>query len=259
MTIATPSTRPQKLAIIHLLGWMVGVGAVLAIDRLGAPLNGSQGQHQLHDQLIHLGFGLTYGTAISGLALFLWRWRSGSGPAPSQPGHWLLIFGGLGLVIDKGVALVVLLGPILLHLPRRSFGDWAIHQLACWNIAALIVLVSAFHMLAACPWHVFVWTALAFFLANAAFVGVRILAAYGVVQGNWPTELGIASRLIGQSCCVLALAAAEGIDRWQRRSRDWLHAVGICAALSLASLDIASTPTAPGCCGDKLSSFAPPN
>ena len=212
---------------------------MLAIDRLGAALNGSQGKRQLHDQLIQLGFGLTYGTTISGLALFLWRWRSGSGPAPSQPGHWLLIFGGLGLVIDKGVAMVIHLGPMLLKHPHGWFGYWAMHRIACWTIAALIVLVFAFRMRAARPWHLFVWTALAFFLANAAFVLVHVLVSYAVVRGTWTIEIDIASRLIGQSCCVLTLAAAEGIDRWQRRSRDWLHAVGICAALSLASLDIA--------------------
>src|SRR5687767_9409788 len=95
---ANSNQRGNRLGVIHFLGWMLGCAVVLAIVRLGA----APGNPTLADSLRQLGYGLTYGTAASGLGLFLWRWRTGSGSGPTQPGHWLLVFGGIGLLLDLG-------------------------------------------------------------------------------------------------------------------------------------------------------------
>ena len=90
MDVATRPNRRSRLGIVHFLIWMSGCGVVLAIYRLNTPAQASLAQ-----SASQLGYGLAYGTAASGLALFLWRWRTGSGPLPAQPGHWLLVFGAV--------------------------------------------------------------------------------------------------------------------------------------------------------------------
>ncbi|MEX2176536.1 MAG: hypothetical protein WD872_19380 [Pirellulaceae bacterium] len=92
--------RPQKLAIVHLLGWTLGVAAVLGLYRAVMDLSGLPAEWQLGARLSQLGFGLAYGTALAGMGLFVWRWARGIGPGPSQPGHWLLVLGGVGLLTD---------------------------------------------------------------------------------------------------------------------------------------------------------------
>jgi hypothetical protein len=235
-----PSTRPQRLAIIHLLGWMVGVGAVLAIYRLGDALLGFKGQRTLFDQFVQLGFGLTYGTAISGLALFVWRWRRGSGSLPTQPGHWLLVFGGLGLLIDVGVAFAVNVGPMAFGYKYAGldYWSWYTHQLVGWSIAGLIAAVVATKMQAAWRWHVVAWTVLAMTVANAAAMVTELLGVQGILRGNWTYDVALAVRLVGEVCCVMAIAAAEFNDRRRGLPRDWLHLGGVCMALGLAVVDL---------------------
>jgi hypothetical protein len=236
----SPGARPQKLAIIHLLGWMVGVGAVLAIYRLGDALIGFAGQRTLFDQLIQLGFGLTYGTAISGLALFVWRWRRGTGSLPTQPGHWLLVFGGLGLLIDVGVAFVVNVGPMLFGYKYAGldYWSWYLHQLIGWSIAALIAALVVANLRAARWWHIVSWVVLAMALANAAAMVTELLGVQGILRGNWTYDVALAVRLVGEACCVIAITAAEISDRRRGLPRDWLHLGGICTALGLAVVDL---------------------
>src|SRR5262245_4512151 len=130
-SFATSTTSP-RLGIVHFLGWMVGVGIVLAIYRAATEWNELPEEVDLTQRLIQLGFGLAYGTAASGLGLFVWRWTRGTASGPTQPGHWLLVFGGIGLVIDVGLA-AALEGYAWLANPRNAYGigafeTWSKHQ-----------------------------------------------------------------------------------------------------------------------------------
>lgn len=111
--IDTPPPR-NRLGIIHLLGCTLGCAAVLAVYRANAPAAPT-----LLQSLWQLGMGLAYGVAASGLVLFLWRWWTGSGPAPSQPGHWLLVFGGVGWLLDFTTSAVHLSA---LRIMERYYG-----------------------------------------------------------------------------------------------------------------------------------------
>src|SRR4029079_1822087 len=123
----------SRLSIIHLLGWMLGCGVVLAMIRIAGDAN-----RDLSVQLRQLGLGLAYGTAISGLVLFLWRWRTCSGPGPTQPGHWLILFCGIGFLVDVGLSGI--LEPLRwLNLLRWDVGF--LHEALGWSVASLIGIV----------------------------------------------------------------------------------------------------------------------
>jgi len=142
---ATP-TRQSRLAIIHLLGWMVGIGAILAVFRATTDDLDYPEEWLPFLRMQQLGFGLAYGTAISGVGLFIWRWFRSRPGGPSQPGHWLLIFGGIGLVLDltttHGMKLALLWSGTGWELTH--FGAWLFYQAALWWCAAVIATTILF-------------------------------------------------------------------------------------------------------------------
>lgn len=232
----------QRLAIVHFLGWMLGVGAVLAIYRAATQLTEPTREVELSQRLIQLGFGLAYGTAVSGLGLFLWRWWRGTGSGPTQPGHWLLVFGGIGLVIDVVVAAVVyavIMSRSGYELGMLDFRAWSNHQIIAWSIAALIASVVLIRLRAAWWWRVVVVVVLVMTFANVAAIIVYVLGAQGVFAGAWPYDISLFVRVAGALACVAAIGFAETCDRRQGHLRDWLHATGLLMALSLASVDLA--------------------
>src|SRR4030095_8809791 len=94
----------------------------------------------------------------SGLGLFLWRWWRSTPGRPTQAGHWLLIFGGLGLGIDL---LSTNLMKLALHysgtgLDITHFGAWLFHQASVWWLAAVIATIVLARLHDAGPW----WSAM---------------------------------------------------------------------------------------------------
>ena len=225
--LSSPTTR---LGIIHLLGWMLGCGAVLAIYRLNMPATPT-----LPDLLRHLGLGLAYGTAASGLGLFLWRWRTGSGPAPTQPGHWLLIFGGLGMLIDMGTT-----APYLLALKlgvREAFVWWLCQQLAAWSIATLIGLVVLTRLRGASrTWTTAAWI-IVFALGLNAAADITSLIGIRFSAGTWTWYLPIGAHLASVALALPPIWGAELADRLRGVPRDWLHYTGIASVSILAVVD----------------------
>jgi len=237
------STKPAaRLGIVHFLGWMIGVSAVLSLYRAATAWSDRPQDVDLTQQLIQLGFGLAYGSAVSGLGLFLWRWWRGTGSGPTQPGHWLLVFGGIGMVVDFGLAvsiqaLAIATGATT-DLGTMSFEVWSRHQFSGWTIAAMITGIILVVLRAAWWWRAVVIVALIMCLANLAAMIVYVLATKGVFAGSWPYEVSMWVRVSGSLACLVAIGMAEFRDRRLRLPRDWLHAFGIVTALSLAAVDL---------------------
>jgi len=239
-TVAQPPA--QRLAIVHFLGWMLGVGAVLAIFRAATQLTEPTREVELSQRLIQLGFGLAYGTAVSGLGLFLWRWWRGTGSGQTPPGHWLLVFGGIGLVIDVGVAALVY--AVVMSQSGTDYGilafqAWSNHQIIGWSIAASISSIVLIRLRAAWWWRAVVIVVFVMTIANAAANVLYVLGANGVFAGTWPYDISQFVRVAGAITCVAVIGFAETCDRRQGHWRDWLHSVGLLMALSLASVDLA--------------------
>jgi hypothetical protein len=242
------NTPPQndRLRIIHLLGWMLGCSLALAMQRAQASSD------PLPLPLVHsvrrLGLGLAYGTALSGLGLFLWRWRTQSGPGPTQPGHWLLIYGGARFLIvffsGAIVKLVTHVAPsnVLPSLFSQAISGWITTAIGIvfvlrirdaprlWKAtAALIVLSIGMSAIA-----------LTHMATNL------ILLSRGVRNAYFPlffATLAIAAYLmllIGPLLWLGCMWCAVAVDRFNRTPRDWLHVSGVVAISGLVIVDIGS-------------------
>jgi hypothetical protein len=243
----TVTPKPQKLAIVHLLGWMLGVGTVLAIYRAGAAVQDLPPEQALSIQLGQLGLGIAYGTAISGLGLFLWRWLRGHGHGPTQPGHWLLVLGGAGLVLDFGSTAAVKAGLWLSGsgIDIRHFGAWTGHQALVWSLASLIagcVVLGLLRRNDAPIW----WTGMAIatlfaLSANAAAYLASLWGFFAGVGGNWVWIVPQTIRVVSESVTIAMLLWAVIADRRAGLARDWLHAGGVAAGLGLGLVDMAMT------------------
>jgi len=212
---------------------MSGCGVVLAIYKANTPA-----QPSLFQSAWQLGFGLAYGTAASGLALFLWRWRTGSGPLPTQPGHWLLIFGAVGLVIDVTTSAAFLLG-VRLGL-AQTFAAYLYQQLAAWGAGTLIGLIVLLHLRSASPF----WTAAAVILVTAiglnAVADVACLLGIATRSGTWTYYVPLWTQMATTALGVTAIWSAELTDRISRVPRDWLHLAGIAAISGLGLVNLAT-------------------
>ena len=146
-----------------------------------------------------LGFGLAYGTALGGLALFLWRWWRGTGSGPTQPGHWLLVFAGLGFCLD----LVAMAAAETIVFLWTGFSDghrvWNLHQCLGWSLGAIAALVVLCNLRkAANGWIIvtallFVGMSLAALQHIVSFVAVELGAvdhAAPSIEASAPTRTG---------------------------------------------------------------------
>jgi hypothetical protein len=239
------AVRPAspRLGIIHLLGWMLGVGAVLAIFRATTDTTGYPPDWLPFVRMQQLGFGLAYGTALSGLGLFLWRWWRGLPGGPSQPGHWLLVFGGLGLVIDVLTTYAI---KLVLHWSDTEFdltyfGAYLFYQATVWWWAAAVGAVFLARLRGATRG----WTAMtvATVLTLTLNSLVTTLSFYGFMQGaagTWMWQVPIMVRIATTLIVLPILWTAEIADRRRRAGRDWLHGVGVYAISGLGLVDLAS-------------------
>jgi hypothetical protein len=226
--------RQSRLGIIHLLGWMLGCALVLAVLKAIGDYSNVPEQFVFRDRLVRLGFGLAYGTAFSGLGLFLWRWRTGRGPGPTQPGHWLLLFGGIALIIDLGAAgSVVCLFPLL----RAKVNDWRFHlwhQTIGWSIAMAIAVSTLVRLRDASR----LWTAFAGITATMLAVNwaANVVSLYGLshgARGQWLWYLPQYAVAALPVVVLPLLGLAEIADRIHGAQRDWLHGGGIAAITAL--------------------------
>jgi len=228
---ANSPNRTSRLGVIHFLIWMAGCGAVLAIYRLNAPAHPT-----LEDALRQLGLGLAYGTAASGMGLFLWRWRTGSGPLPTQPGHWLLVFGAIGMALDFATSGVYLTA---LHLGLRvTFVGYLFQQLAAWGTATLIGVAVLARLRASAA-----WTA----AASIVVIGISLIAAADVASllgiavgsGTWTYYAPVWAHVVVTALVLPGIWAAELSDRLRGIPRDWLHLAGIASTSVLGLVNIA--------------------
>jgi hypothetical protein len=237
-TDAPLATRAPRLGIVHLLGWTLGVAVVLGIYRAA---NAWHSQDSIAPSMSPwaLGFGLAYGTALGGLGLFLWRWWRGTGSGPTQPGHWLLVFAGLGFCLDLFAMAAAEAIVYLWTGTIDGFRTFNLHQCLGWSLGALVALVVLCRLREASVGWIVV-TALLFVAMSLAAMQhiISFVAAEAGALGSWTWQVPLVGKTIGVSIVLAALVVAEIADRRHGRPRDWLHAGGILAVtlLSLAEL-----------------------
>ena len=224
MDVGDQTDRQSRLQIIHLLGWMLGCALVLAVLKAIGDYSNVPEQFLFRDRLVRLGFGLAYGTALSGLGLFVWRWRSRCGPGPSQPGHWLLLFGGVALIIDLGTAGGMLCLFRLLGMRENDLRLHLWYQAIGWSIALEIAVATFVRLRGASGlWTAFAAITTIMLAMNAA---ANMVSLYGLAHGARGQWLWYIPNYAIAALPVVVLPflwAAEIADRLRGAKRDWLH------------------------------------
>lgn len=242
------SPKAQPLAIVHLLGWTLGVGVVLAIYRIITDDSDYPPEFLWRVRLWQLGYGFFYGTAVSGMGLFLWRWIRG-GPGPSQPGHWLLVLGGIGLVIDLATGAVVF-GFMAFSgwdKPLLRFEGYLAQQIFAWSLAALLGTIFIARMRGAKPlWTVVVVLLLLAAIINASVATISLFYFFRSASGAWIWQAPILARLIATPILIATIVAAVVTDGLSRERRDWLHYGGVVATLFLGAIELTMNWTSLG-------------
>jgi hypothetical protein len=140
----SPTARPNRLAIGHLLLWTAATAVVFA-----ALVTTEQRfairkirQTELGIRIHHAGYCLAlavapaYGAAIAGIRLATWRVTTQRWGFPTQPGHWLLVSAGV-VPIAIGVA-------DLNYSPGQNFA----HAFLCWlgllGVAVTVTIAAQF-------------------------------------------------------------------------------------------------------------------
>jgi hypothetical protein len=233
-------TAAPRLGIVHLLGWTLGVAVVLGIYRAGNAFQMQDGAAQPMSPWA-LGFGLAYGTALGGLSLFLWRWWRGTGSGPTQPGHWLLVFAGLGFCLDLVAMAAAETIVSFWSGYSDSFRIFNLHQCLGWSLGAMVALVVLCNLRDAAIGWIVVTALLSVGMSLAAIQHiVSFVAVEAGAIGNWTWQAPLVGKSIGVSVVLVAILAAEIADRRQGRARDWLHAGGILAVALLSLAEIAA-------------------
>lgn len=241
MDLAGTASRSIRLGIIHFLGWTLGCAVVLAIFRAIGEAEQVPSAMVFRVRLIQMGFGLAYGTAISGLGLFVWRWWAGEGPGPTQPGHWLILFGGVGLILDLGLGGGVKGMLLLLGKPANDWRFFFWHRSIGWSIGSLILLTALVQLRGTTrPWTAFVAVSAAMMAVTAAVHMTSLICLANGAKGTWPwyvpAYVSAALPVVG----LLFLWPAEIADRIRGLERDWLHGGGIAAVSALAAVSFAA-------------------
>jgi hypothetical protein len=105
---ASPSERP-KLSIAHLMLWTLGTAIVLAFSRAQFAAIGSAGPdvdemfdgdaRGIYLRILAVVSAPFSGVAVAFMIFALWRKYRGHPLPISQPGHWLLVLGGVSFFI----------------------------------------------------------------------------------------------------------------------------------------------------------------
>jgi hypothetical protein len=215
---------------------MLGAAAVLTIYRWFARNDeASPAMHAMH-VANQLSFSFLAGTNLAAVIVFGRRLVVRDAPLPTQPGHWLLVIGGLG-----NLTMWLLLGVVLamraLAAPeqpvRLESGDWVIpYAIACFVSSALSVVATVVPREPLRWKSYFALSALTGALLGGILVFIfldQLLAVGGLPQTWAAWQLFLCVYPLDQVLGMLILFLALAMDRADSRKRDWVHFVGVVA------------------------------
>ncbi len=89
----------RRLTIAHLMLWTLGCAIALGLQRANSLTNQADNRLSIFLQYYFLLYSIHAGARIGAVLLFGWvTWR-GDRSFPSQPGHWLLLNEGVGVLL----------------------------------------------------------------------------------------------------------------------------------------------------------------
>lgn len=243
-----------RVSLRDLMVWTVGCALGFAAYRWIMPPWPMPPRTRGLSWAYNLLMGGALGTLVAGATTLAYRRSRGDRSYPSQPGHWLLLFGiaaaladGVAIVVDRGLvaawyssdtyrASYWLLYRLALNGPDLP---GMIHQCVGWGLGTVIALAFLWGLRRRLNWA---WLAvfLAFFLSAGVLSAGAIettFSAYGTAAWFGPhawyrqaIHLYAGFLLLGAASIVLAIVR----DRLAGTPADGLHWAGVLAWLTIA-------------------------
>lgn len=214
---------PERLTIAHLLIFTTTSAILLGVRRA---LHQEQQDYRLFGEIVSFCYAPIFGAGLAACLLCAWRRANGGPRFPRQPGHWLLVLGGV-------TGLMSLSFQVLLTLTKAQFSFSPL-----WSIVAVIsclveltIYILATRDTRGVWWWVFgvgVFRSLLMLLLSGLML-IGLLSGYSHYWIDAKLYL-----LISGGVAVAAIA-----DAWQGINRDYLHFIGVCARLAYAALMVA--------------------
>lgn len=231
---ATVAAQP-RLGVAHLLVWMTGSAAILAIQRAQGQWDGYPQAQRWFYLALAVPQSMVWGAVVGSLAVGIVRRLQGR-IFPVHPGQWIaLLWGSMAVALWLGMAVLFLLS----DGTGASSTDDPLFKWQFGFFAALQVLTAATCMVVAGVgrlerrWRVLlVVLAVETALIGLCFFAVATLSAVDFMNGL--TGAFLAANLV-QMLGGLATVAVLGVcvtgDVRRRIERDWMHYVGVAAVL----------------------------
>jgi len=244
VTTAGDSTAaaPFRLTIAHLLLWTAATGFIVAIfpkDWLRSSIPRSDyativelvEHRQVLEKWSVVAVSPFYGAAATSVAIACTRLLQRRSGFPQQPGHWLLVQAGIGVLVASCFVAadpdIIHFSPVALHSVRRTFGGVVFVLLA--GLAATGIAAS--QAVSGPPrWQVF-------FRLNLLVAIVPLLAF--LIAISYPTATG-AAFLVRLTIWLWAIFAAAAVvaglcDLIRRSRHDLFHWTGLIAPAAILS------------------------
>jgi hypothetical protein len=229
-----------RLTIAHLLLWTAATGFIVAIfpkDWLRSSIPRSDyativelvERRQLLEKWSVVAVSPFYGAAVTSVAIAGTRLLSRRSGFPQQPGHWLLVQTGIGVLVASCFVAadpdIIHFSPFALHSARRTFGVVVfvlLAGLAATGIAASQAVVQ--------PWR---WRM--FFRLHLVSMVVPLLAF--LIAISYPTPTG-AAFLLRLAIWLWAISSAAAVligmcDLLRRSRHDLFHWTGLIAPAAI--------------------------
>ena len=200
------------LTIGHIMAWTMGTALLLVFFKINRSMYGELDSHiraTISGQ--YIAHCLIQGPAVAFLGVFLVRKIRGGAPLPVEPGHWMLLVGGVSAVFGLLVNL------IRYQIQGFAFDSWLYFTFV--YVPSFILLILAIR-------------------AKRSKRLWRVFFAVSIVQSIFQILIPLTIRVLPiQAYSVMSfvffflpmfiLISAIIDDRINKRRRDWIHWVGV--------------------------------
>ena len=229
-----PRLPQPPLSISHLMLWTLGSAIILTCYRAFDEDRLTAGQRIL-EQFRQAAVSIVDGVQLAAVIVFAGRFILRKGPLPREPGHWLLLKGGVSSLVGWGI-VGLLYGTINVEESHNGLTVLAIITVVYYSSIAMLSLLAilALNRGKSRLWQAyFGYCILA--AGTGAMLGVFLLAEH--INGNegiglgWGTEMFLTwSRwqIWMESLPLLVGLCGLLILDWRTgKRRDWLHYAGV--------------------------------
>jgi len=195
------AAAPFRLTIAHLLLWTAATGFIVAIfpqdwlsvlryDNDYEAILRQADRQQIFEQWSVVAVSPIYGAAVTSVAIAGTRLIQRRSGFPEQPGHWLLVQTGIGVLVASCFVAVdpdILSFPTLaLHAVRREFGAVVFVLLVCLAASGIVASLAVSQ-----PWRWRMFFRLQPVTVVAPLLAFLITISYPLPNGRvvllWPT------------------------------------------------------------------------